>query len=90
MPIERASIETSFTGKVENQIQALLSDGNGYYFSEIHAKVKCGENYLRRVIAKLKDSDIIKSKPIPIKMPIKFAKARMYFFVIFSSKLKVS
>ncbi len=63
MPIDRELIESSFHGKVRNQVLVLLSDGNGYRFSEIHSKVKCSKGYLARVISELKSFGNINSKP---------------------------
>lgn len=62
MPVERADLETDYYGSVEQQVIDILSDGRGYYFSEILAKVQCTAVFLRSVMPEVQKKGYVRGK----------------------------
>jgi predicted transcriptional regulator len=65
MPIEREVFQNKASGRYKAKILQLLSDGRGYYFSEIHAEIGGHESTVRKLLSELDRLAIIESATMP-------------------------
>lgn len=65
MPIEREVFQNKASGRYKAKILQLLSDGKGYYFSEIHKVIGGHESTVRKLLSELDRLAIIEASTMP-------------------------